>query len=236
MQVYIPDVDIGVVGNAVCFKVTLGIEGNLGIADQLDVAASLVERQVGCVVGAVGGHFAVERDAVGNADGVAHLGIDEGGHEVQLLRRGLHLQVGFHAAELCDIVDGSLDGGVQGCGEVDVDARQIQVLHIPVCRTSDDERLVREVLCELLGQFAGYCKDVLLTYLCEEAHLEDTWLLLVEGVEVHVCFEHDVRVGCLQRHQGHADVVVGGVEVEATCQFRDLQSALIRQHRLSDEE
>ena len=91
MQVNIPDVDIGVIGNAACFKVTLGIEGNLGIAGQFDAAASLVERQVGGVVGAVGGHFAVERDTVGDADGVAHLRIDEGGHEVQLLRRCLYL-------------------------------------------------------------------------------------------------------------------------------------------------
>ncbi len=91
MQVQVPDVDIGVIGKAVCFKVTFGIEGNPGVADQLDAAASLIECQVGGVVGAVGGHFAVERDAVGNADGVAHLGIDEGGHKVQFFRRGLYL-------------------------------------------------------------------------------------------------------------------------------------------------
>ena len=90
--------------------------------------------------------------------------------------------------------------------------------------------------CELLGQLAGHREDVLLAQLCEEAHLEDAWCLLLKGVEVHVCFEHDVRVGRLQRHQGQTDVVVGGVEVDAARQFRDLQAALVLQFRLSDKE
>ena len=125
---------------------------------------------------------------------------------------------------------------MQGGGEIDVDARQIQMFHVSVCGASDDERLVGEVLCELLGQLAGQREDVLLAHLCEEAQLEDTWRLLVEGVKVHVCFEHDVRVGRFQRHQGQTDMVVGGVEVEAARQFCDLQAALVRQHRLPDEE
>ncbi len=72
--------------------------------------------------------------------------------------------------------------------------------------------------------------------MCEEAHLEDAWRLLVEGVEVQVCFEHNVRVGRLQRHQRQTDMVVGGVEAEATRQFCDLQAALVCQQRLPDEE
>ena len=110
------------------------------------------------------------------------------------------------------------------------------MFHVSVCGASDDERLVGEMLCKFLGQLAGQREDVLFAYLCEEAQLEDAWCLIVESVEVQVRFEHDVRVGRLQRHQGQTDMVVGGVKVEATRQFCDLQAALVCQQRLPDEE
>ena len=54
MQVQLPDVDIGMVGHPVCLKGSIGIEGNSGVTCQLDAAASLLECQVGGIVGTVG--------------------------------------------------------------------------------------------------------------------------------------------------------------------------------------
>ena len=81
-------------------KVILGIEGDIGCAIQFDTAASLASREIGRVSGTVGLDTAVKRDAVGNADDVAHLRIDEGSDEVQLLGFGIHLDVSLQASEV----------------------------------------------------------------------------------------------------------------------------------------
>ena len=116
---------------------------------------------------------------------------------------------------------------MEGCGKVDVDARQFQVLHIAIKRTSDDKWPVWEMLHELLGQFACIDLQILFAKLSIEAYLHLSWILIVEGSEIQVCLSHDARIGCPKRHQWHADVIIGGIERHATSEFAHHQSAFL---------
>ena len=64
------------------------------------MAASFAGCEISHISSAVGLDTAVECDAVRDADGVAHLWIDKGRNEIQLLGLGVYLYVGFHPTEV----------------------------------------------------------------------------------------------------------------------------------------
>ena len=229
-QVQVVDTDVGVVGGPLRRQRPFGVDGDGGLALQLHAAAALAGRQVGAVARAVGGEAAVEEDC---STLLPPRSSSE--QEVQLCL-GLYLDVALQSLQVAHVRCRSLDAGVQGCGQVEGDAGDVELLHVAVHRPSDGERAVGVALDELLWQLSGGGEDVLLAYLGEEAYPDVAGRLLVEGREVYVAVKLDVGVGGLQHQLWHLDMVEGRVEPDAARECCHLQSALVAECRLADEE
>ena len=156
------DADFCLIGHQLRCQHALGIEGDERAAFQFHVSFAFVQRHVGGVAGAIGSHSSVDLQAIGNAIGAAHLGIDQCDEEVQLLGLAIHCDVGLHAVEVCDVLCLAFDRRMDSCGQIDVDACHIQLLHVSVDGASDVQRMIGEMLHELLGQLAHVSLDVLL--------------------------------------------------------------------------
>ena len=236
VQVQLVDADVGIIGQPFWHHLSLGIQGDEGTAFHLHVAVAFVQGHIEIIACAVGFQSAVDAHAVGDAVCVAHLGVDQCQDEVQLLSLALYLDVCFHLVEVCHVVNRSVQRGVNGCGEVEVETCQFHVLHVAVDGASDVERMVGEVLHELLGQFACKFLDILLAQLSEEAHFHLPRVLVVEGVEIDICLCHDVRIGGLEGCQRQSDMVEGGVKCQSTRELIDHNAALFLEVCLAHEE
>ena len=162
MQVQLVDGDGGIVVQSVDNHLSLGIEGYLRIALQPDVTLAFVQRYVGTVAGAVGRQPATDANTVGNAVGAAHLGVEEGCHEVQVLGLSAYLEVGFHPTDVRDVLCGSVERDFHGSGEGHIKPCQFQMLHVAIDGAPDVQRVVGEMFHELLGQMTCIAQQILL--------------------------------------------------------------------------
>ena len=125
---------------------------------------------------------------------------------------------------------------MQGGGQVDVETRELQLLHITVHAALDGQWMVGVALNELLGHVTHEAHQVLFAKLGVQAQFHPTWVQVVGDIEIHVCLGHDVRVGRAQLEGRNLYVIKGRVEPHTTCQVCDFQSALLLQGCLAHEE
>ena len=76
VQVQVAHLDVSIVGHEVCDHLSLGIEGNGGVALQLYRSLAFADGEIGGVSGGIGLERAVETDAVGDTVVVHRLGVE----------------------------------------------------------------------------------------------------------------------------------------------------------------
>ena len=116
VNVQLVDAHLRIIGHHVGCQFASGIEGDEGAAFQLHVTLTFAQGHVSGIACAIGPQSAIDLHPVGNPIGATHLGIDQRYQEVQFLRLTLHLQVGLHPTDVCDVLGLSAQRGMDRCG------------------------------------------------------------------------------------------------------------------------
>ena len=101
---------------------------------------------------------------------------------------------------------------MEGCGKVDVKACELQLLVIAVDGSFDGDGMIRILSDKRWRHITQVFHQVLFAYLSIQSHSHHARILFIKGIEVHIYFSVDIRIGCSEAKSWYLDFVEGRIE------------------------